>query len=461
MGYDKSLHALNKYLAKHAESETSRLNDIDRQYRHTLVIPLYDESFDDVCRLIETPFEYSQSATAKGVLFILVVNAPLGGDEQAHSRTAALLQQLTRIIDPVFNNEGVIYGKTKSEHGLILVDRCSDGRLIPKKQGVGLARKIGADIACQLITIGTVEDHWIHSTDADVVLPADYFKAGEPTHAKTCVEGAVDIVALVYPFKHLPEQGYEIACTLYDWSLRYYVNGLMWAGSGYAYHTIGSLIAVDYEAYAKVRGFPKRAGGEDFYLLNKLAKLGVIHSLNAPVIDVAARPSQRVPFGTGPALNKIAEYKQAVDSFTFYHPAVFQQLKAVLTVVNQSGCLRGQSALESFEDILLALKKAPGYQQKDQHYRMAFEIINCTSIGALDTLGFVDAWQHAITQSNNDTQFLKHIRVWFDAFKTLKFIHYLREQRYPSITLNQLLIDATFLNDDLRARAESLLKQYD
>ena len=48
---------------------------------------------------------------------------------------------------------------------------------------------------------------------------------------------------------------------------------MKYARSPYAFHTIGSTMAVSANHYAKVRGFPKREAGEDFYLLNKLAKV--------------------------------------------------------------------------------------------------------------------------------------------------------------------------------------------
>ncbi len=71
-----------------------------------------------------------------------------------------------------------------------------------------------------------------------------------------------------------------LATQLYELSLRYYVAGMKFARSPYAFHTIGSSMAVSPVHYARVRGFPKREAGEDFYLLNKLAKLGSVLELD-------------------------------------------------------------------------------------------------------------------------------------------------------------------------------------
>jgi hypothetical protein len=86
-------------------------------------------------------------------------------------------------------------------------------------------------------------------------------------------------------------------------------------------------MAVHARAYAQVRGYPQRNAGEDFYLLNKLAKVDTIHRLGAPEITIQARASHRVPFGTGPALAKIPDRSNAYLS---YAPASFELLQEVL-----------------------------------------------------------------------------------------------------------------------------------
>ena len=89
---------------------------------------------------------------------------------------------------------------------------------------------------------------------------------------------------------------------LYEYSLRYYVAGLTYAQSPYAFHTIGSTMAVNAEHYASVRGFPRREAGEDFYLLNKLAKVGSVHTLEE-----------------NNAMRSDRDYGQAVRPGSFWH----------------------------------------------------------------------------------------------------------------------------------------------
>ena len=57
---------------------------------------------------------------------------------------------------------------------VIVVDRVSARWRLNPKQGVGLARKIGTDLALALIAQDRVRSPWILQTDADVALPPSY-----------------------------------------------------------------------------------------------------------------------------------------------------------------------------------------------------------------------------------------------------------------------------------------------
>jgi hypothetical protein len=118
---------------------------------------------------------------------------------------------------------------------------------------------------------------------------------------------------------------------LVELCFRHYVLGLARAGSPYAYHSLGSALGVSLPHYAQARGFPRRAAGEDFYLLDKLARLAPLRRLRAPVIEVSTRVSDRVPFGTGPALSRARSSDAGVTS---YHPDSFQLLKLALETLS-------------------------------------------------------------------------------------------------------------------------------
>ena len=111
----------------------------------------------------------------------------------------------------------------------------------------------------------------------------------------------------------------------YEATLRYYVLGLRHARSPHAFHTIGSTISVCPHAYAAVRGVPKRAAAEDFYLLQKLRTIGTIEHVRTEPIIVSPRTSHRVPFGTGPAVAAAASLDDPWMLRT-YDPRAFDDL---------------------------------------------------------------------------------------------------------------------------------------
>ena len=308
---------IKKYLSSYAESEIINFNiELPLVFDSVLVIPVFDEPVDNLSHFLELN-------SPQSVLMIWVFNCPDNVKEDEQSRTQLVMDHFIQQLNAqeLECNQGTYFSQVNNRLGVYLLNRCTSGRTIPEKQGVGLARKIGMDFGLKLIDLQNQQMGkqvtWIHSSDADVVLPHGYFDVPELKKNTS---------AVIYPFEHKAEKGFEQSMALYEFSLRYYVGRLDWAGSPYAFHTIGSLIAVTPLAYAQVRGMPKRSGAEDFYLLNKLAKVGSVISLKKPVIEIAGRPSHRVPFGTGPALIKLQQMEDPFAEYTFYHPEIFHAL---------------------------------------------------------------------------------------------------------------------------------------
>ena len=144
------LTPLARYLERHAEPEARALPRLDRRFDRVLTIPAFDEAPDFLDRVLQ------RLDSTDGLLIIVVVNAPDNADSNSLSTTRPFLTHLA-------NAPG----------GVLPINRLDDP--IPCKQGVGLARKIGADICCALIDKGDVTSPLIHMSDADVVLPPDYF----------------------------------------------------------------------------------------------------------------------------------------------------------------------------------------------------------------------------------------------------------------------------------------------
>lgn len=385
---------LRKYLRNYAEPETHTVLDtsISERWNQVLVIPAYDESPDALNHLNRF----------QNLLLVLVLNHP---DTDRDSTGNDALRSYLSTLQCVWmnRNASVCLRALPTSNHVLVVERAD---ALPHKQGVGLARKIGCDLALALCASGNIASDWIHCSDADAILPKDYFAASE---------AHLTAAALTYPFTHTqPNDNDEhAAIELYERYLRSYVEGLRRAGSAYAFHTIGSCIAVKAEAYAKVRGFPRRAAGEDFYLLNKVAKLGPVVTPSSHPVELSARLSGRVPFGTGPALTKLLANGQLQDTPLFYHPACYDRLAAVLTYVNTSGT--PTTSLRDFETALT-------------HHPKAFLIIK--------DLGLESFLRHAKRQCADKRAFATQFHQWLDAFKTLKFIHALTED-YPKLSASQ------------------------
>jgi hypothetical protein len=237
--------------------------------------------------------------------------------------------------------------------------------------------------------------------------------------------------ALTYPFWHRCESPPELADAMrrYEVFLRYYVLGLADAGSPYAFHTLGSTLAVHPVAYAKVRGFPRRDAGEDFYLLNKLAKVGPILQLDGAPLLIRGRSSHRVPFGTGAALKQILAAAARGEGYRIYPPEVFLHLKVCLAALELLSADRGRE--DAIHYLKMAARAHPGVDAEQLHDEM-------------EQLGYLSAVRHAEKISKDASTMSRHLHTWFDAFRTLKLIHRLT-RLFPKIALADAVTAAPFM----------------
>lgn len=435
---------MEKYLLTYAEPEiaalTGMLDAIAEQqpWANVVVIPACNESADFLC----TPPDCAGRS-----LMILVINQSITAPKKVSVRNQALannVQERFELLwqsDPKFAGFGLsLFRDAHTTRDVLLVDRFSEGCQLPVKGGVGHARKLGADLATSLIHRKHIRSPWIHCTDADVQLPDLYFICSESLASKSSA-----IAALIYPFEHCddPDQSESkkvvLATQLYEHSLRYYVAGMRFTASPYAFHTIGSIMAVNAHHYAKVRGFPKRDAGEDFYLLNKLAKLGSVLEIDAgrackPIL-IEARKSDRVPFGTGAAVCKITDLDLPRRDFGFYDPAVFQLLRVwleSLPAVWQSGCC------DLNEDTLSVCSHEQEGGNQDLNAGLQSLLMG------LEQIKTGRALAHAFRQSKDLQQFERQMHTWFDAFRSLKLIHFLRDNGLPAINFAALEANQTY-----------------
>lgn len=262
----------------------------------------------------------------------------------------------------------------------------------PKKAGVGLARKVGMDEAAWMFE-QIEKDGIIVCYDADCTCEPNYLQAIQDFYSKTNNE-----CGIVF-YEHRQDE-HDKAIVKYELFLRYYVDALRWTGFPYAFQTLGSCITVKSRRYQKEGGMNTRKAGEDFYFLHKVIPNGKFGEINSTTIHPSDRVSDRVPFGTGHAINKYLNDPD--DHYLTYSPQIFQDLKSFISEVSFS------------------MKKS-GYP---------------VSIASFfDENTFQVALQKIKKESTDETSFRKKFFDWFDGFRILKFVHFARDHFYPNIDL--------------------------
>ena len=175
---------------------------------------------------------------------------------------------------------------------------------LPRKHaGVGLARKIGMDLAVNHFLENKSTGGVIVSLDADCLVSPNFLVS---IHHAFLEDSRLS--ATIHHVKHRVEKGDSIlkkSIRQYEEYLRYFRFMLKEIDFPYYYQTIGSAFAVTADTYVKVGGMGRQQGGEDFYFLQKVFEFGKVKEMTDVVVYPLARYSDRVPFGTGPALQKM------------------------------------------------------------------------------------------------------------------------------------------------------------
>lgn len=349
-----------------------------------VVIPAFDE--DSLIPAVESLF--SCDSPEQKVEIIVVFNASEESSKEVIQRNVKAAKSLSEWYE-------------NQQNRAIRLFVLSFNNLPRKQAGVGLARKIGMDEALRRFHEINNLEGIIACFDADTKCSKNYLIAIEEGFQKNKKGKA----ASVY-FEHeiqgenFTEHIYE-AIIYYEAHLRYYKNGLAYANLPYAYHTIGSSMAVRAKDYAAQGGMNRRKAGEDFYFLQKYMEVGGLFNIHTTKTIPSPRPSHRVTFGTGRSvLQSIQEDKDIRSSYSF--------------------------------DIFLYLKRT--FEKIEDWYLS-------TPYGVEKLIGFIgeEKFQKKIEElrklSKDSYDFKKRFFVWMNAFHILKFIHFLRDNYYMNKSL--------------------------
>ena len=383
------------YLARRSAAGPWSLDlEAARPLPGAIVIPALAES-SSIPLLLDS-LSADGTLSGSGLAVIFVVNNRLDATAEEKEDNLATLKLLESV-------------REKLSFPLGIVDAASPGMELPLKDGgVGLARKLGHDLLLPFLDFSCA-DPVIVSLDADTLVQPGYGGA-IMHHFRTAAAGGA-----VIPFEHLQATGKpeSRAIERYELFLRCYVAGLAYAGSPYAFQTVGSAMACRASAYLKCGGMNRRRAGEDFYFLQSLAKTSGVAEVKGTTVFPSSRRSARVPFGTGRAMGMLLDNEPG--AIRFYRPECYLLLKAWLELA-QAACAERCGELFKRGE---ALSGALGSFLKEQN--------------------FESAWNGFIEQHSAGERLESAFHGWFDAFRTMKLFHHLAEADSPRAEPEEVL----------------------
>ncbi len=352
----------------------------------SVVIPSYNE-----VSLIPVLMSLNESSLSSNITvhIFLVINAAENADDEIKNRNRKCYEEALNWSSEV-GNSLLTY----------TIDLHND--LDPKKAGVGLARKLGMDKAAEFHA-KTEKDGIIVALDADCLVEENYLEEISKYYGTNKEVQAANIY-----FEHRFEsEDHELneAAIQYELHLRYYKHCLAFIGFPYDYHTVGSSMSVRSATYLKSGGMNTRQAGEDFYFLQKLFSQYAFGEINSTTVYPDGRFSNRVPFGTGAALLKWEESgRNDIPTYPFES---FLEIGSLLKIVP-----------DIFRDNVTEIEKWSKSIGKDL-------------IDFLIKENFEDSLNNFMNNSRNMDQFKSHFFRWFNNFKILKCLNYLRDKKRP------------------------------
>lgn len=311
-----------------------------------------------------------------------------------------------------------------------------------KHAGVGMARKLGMDQAVYRFNETGQEHGIIVSLDADTKVAPNYLTIIQQRFRNQ----ALDMATI--SFEH-PISGTDFNAMIYEGMARYELHlrytklAMNVARFPYSIHTVGSAFALRADVYAAHGGMNRKQGGEDFYFLHKIRPHVKFDEIFETVVYPSPRPSQRVPFGTGPQIETWCR-TQVMETYQF---------KSFLDLQQFFACVDSffKVTESAYDAILLSLPIAVvDFLRQDVFYESIAEIN-----------------ANASTMDSFRKRFFQN----FNAFKVVKYLNYSHVTHYekaPVQAMGQLLLtyfgiqlittDATTQLQKLR-QLEALLSQ--
>jgi hypothetical protein len=398
----------DNYLQKHALRGPLISTPPPSQLHCIVAIPSYKES--GLVKCLDSLFLCDPSGVTTEV--IVLINAAEDSKEEVLAVNRASYKEMQEWIRSHQRDDLIFHA--------LYVDQ-----LPAKHAGAGLARKLVMDeavrrlgaagnekgIVLSMDADATVEKNYLtevarHFDDKEVSGCAIYFEhplSGEPSCAKASEDEKLEFSVESYS----PEV-YE-AITNYELHLRYYLNAVRYTGYPYAFHTVGSSFAVLARTYCSQGGMNKRQAGEDFYFIQKVARLGTFTDLCSTTVYPSPRPSDRVVFGTGPDIRRQLENPGA--PYLSYDFRLFEMLREFFACAGS--LFEGDEAalIYPIHTLLLSYLKQTKYAEVLQEMR-----------------------DNAASETTFVARFYRH----FNMLWILKFLHWAEANGYGKVEVGEV-----------------------
>ena len=290
-----------------------------------------------------------------------------------------------------------------------------------KEAGVGMARKILMDEAVRRFSSLERPEGLIASMDADSLVETNYLQALTKLFRQERPDGCA--VYFEHPLSG-PGFGEEVyrAIMQYELHQRYYLRAVRSTGYPHAFHTVGSCFAVNADVYCREGGMNRRKGGEDFYFIQKVARRGNFRECNTTRVIPSPRPSDRVPFGTGPLVKRLTE--DPGKPLLTYDPRPFTMLREFFGEID---------VLDPTDSGQLCPDTADSDEQRHHSADAVIQRCDPVLVDFLSGQRFGEALEEIRKNTASPAAFRKRFWRWFHMFRILKFLHYAREHGYPDI----------------------------
>ena len=359
-----------------------------------IVIPCFNEP-----TLNETLSDLVQKdSTGKKVLVIIVVNSGIKTDPYIIEQNRKTYFEVQKFASQ-YSSETMMFFPVIVEN-------------LPRKHaGVGLARKIGMDLSIDCFLKIQNPRGIIISLDADCLVSENYI----PSIYQAFQEDS-KLSTVILNYHHRVENDdpkLENAIRQYENYIQYFENALRYIGFPYYYHTIGSAFAVSADAYVQVGGMGRQQGGEDFYFLQKVFQMGRVKELADTYVYPKARYSDRIPFGTGPALQKIIDESNA--EMMVYSTDSFEALKSLFSL------------------------KDTFFKQEESQIKSSISRLHPAVVHFLNNNNFIEEINDCNSNSATIPTFQKRFFHHFNAFKIIKYLNFAHPSYFELQPLNEAL----------------------